>query len=264
MSAVCPNKWTGMMALVDAGAFQLTRIQGVGGLVDIDKNRLCTGEADRLGGGHERAWDGDHFIARSDTKRQQREPQCIRAVANSDGLWALAEGGELFLKLGHKGPTREGAGIKAQRSLRQFPGEGSHCDFRSRNGTFMLLNSGLWFSRAKLFHRQWTASDVPRCFARNEWRDAAGDGSRLERDLRRVQISQDACRISGDHCAVGDILGNHHAGADDGAFTNGHSSQNSGVGPDGGAFFDARLDTFPIRFGLRAAIIVCQTTGTGR
>ena len=106
------------------GLFQEVGVHRVARGVDIDEHRSRPGVGDRLGGGHERAGDGDDLVPRADPQRQQAEPEGIGAVADADGVRRAAEGGELLLELRDKGAAGERSrvhdfGDRAQELLAQ-------------------------------------------------------------------------------------------------------------------------------------------------
>ena len=80
------------------GGLEKLWIHRVRALVDVDEHRLGAAIADRFGGRHEGRRDRDHFIAGSNSERQQRQPKRVRAIADSDGVSRAAECGETLLE----------------------------------------------------------------------------------------------------------------------------------------------------------------------
>jgi len=63
-------------------AFEQGGIQSESALIDVDEHGLGAAIADGFGGRHERAGHSDHLITRADAEAEERQPQCIRSVAN--------------------------------------------------------------------------------------------------------------------------------------------------------------------------------------
>ena len=81
------------------GLLHRGRIHRVGALINVDKHRLGAAIGNRLGGCHEGVGHGDHFIPRTDPRRQKRQPERIRAIPDADGMIAVAVGGEILFEL---------------------------------------------------------------------------------------------------------------------------------------------------------------------
>ena len=75
------------------------RIHRVRALVNVNKHRLGAAVGNRLGGCHECVGHGDHFIPRTDPRRQKRQPERIRAIPDAYGMIAAAVGGEILFEL---------------------------------------------------------------------------------------------------------------------------------------------------------------------
>ena len=82
---------------VTASATQ-SRIEIVGGRIDIDENRSCATISDAVGRCDERMAGRDHLIAGADTHRQQREMKRGRAVRDRAGMGCAHRGGKFPLK----------------------------------------------------------------------------------------------------------------------------------------------------------------------
>ena len=83
------------------------RVHGVGAFINIDKHRLCAAISDRLGGRHECAGNGNHFVSRTDPQRKKRQPKRVRAAPDADGVPAIAVCGEILFKSLDEGPAGE-------------------------------------------------------------------------------------------------------------------------------------------------------------
>ena len=66
---------------------------------------------------------------------------------------------------------------------------------------------------------------------------------------------QNARWVSCDYCVGGDIFGDHAAGADDGAFTDGDAAEDGGVGAERCSGFNDCGNDLPVGFGLQAAAV---------
>ena len=79
--------------------FESRRVDRVIG-VDIDEHRRRAGRDDGGDGGERRVRDGDHFVARPDVQRLQRQHQRISAAADADGVRSAAISRKLTLESG--------------------------------------------------------------------------------------------------------------------------------------------------------------------
>ena len=73
----------------------LRRVDALGLRVAIHQDRRRAGDPDGFGGGEKRVGVGDALVARADAQRHQRQPDRVGAVADADGVFGAAVGGEL-------------------------------------------------------------------------------------------------------------------------------------------------------------------------
>ena len=100
MSALWPNRCTGMMALV-CGVIARDRGAGVDverGRIDVDEDRLRAEPGDGAGGREERKGRRDHFVAGADVERHQRGQQRVGSRRHADGVRHAEERRQLALE----------------------------------------------------------------------------------------------------------------------------------------------------------------------
>src|SRR6266513_1043021 len=90
---------------------KLRRIHRERVLVYINKYWSSFAISNGLGGGDKRVWNRNHFIAFTNSKRQESKPKGIRAVAYGDCVGGSAGCSELFFKLFHERPTGKSAAL---------------------------------------------------------------------------------------------------------------------------------------------------------
>ncbi len=101
--AVKVNRHDGLGLRRD-GRFDFRGVNALGLGIAINQDGSRTGDPDGFGSGEESIGVGDAFVTSSDAEGHEREPDCIRAVADADGVFGAAVGGEFAFKALEHGP----------------------------------------------------------------------------------------------------------------------------------------------------------------
>ena len=90
---------------------KLSRVHGVGFLVDIDEYRPGAACANRFGGRHKTVGNRYDLISWPHAKRQQTQPERIGPVADTQRMPGLTKRRKFGFESGDKWPARKGAGL---------------------------------------------------------------------------------------------------------------------------------------------------------
>ena len=114
MSAPCPNRWTGKIALVRGviSLFYEVRVKVEGVWVYVHKDRRSPHVANCLGSSEEGEWCSNHFVAGTYAKSVQADKQSICAAVYADGVLCVQISGNLLLEGPDLGAHNELAGLQ--------------------------------------------------------------------------------------------------------------------------------------------------------
>ena len=116
---------------------KLRRIHRERVLVHINKYWSSFAVSNGLGGGDKRVWNRNHFIAFTNSKRQERKPKRVSAIAHGDRVGGAAECSELLFELFHEWSAGKGAALNdfTNSAIELFQ-QGSVMRFQIKKGNF--------------------------------------------------------------------------------------------------------------------------------